>query len=234
MPDQVRAEIADGIAVVRIDRPPANALAPELLAQGAELIERLRADPPGAVVLTGAGDFFSGGVDLKLAPTLSAEEQREMVAQINGLFSGWYGFPRPVVAAVNGHAVAGGLILALCADRRIASTVGTYGLTELRVGIPYPAAAIGVVRAELDPGAARRLVLDAELLDAEALLRFGAFDELAAPDEVLERSLAVARELAALPTGAYETVKGQLRGPALEEIRAAIAEDPMSERWLAD
>lgn len=234
MPQHARVESVGEVAVVTIDRPPANALAPELLADGIQIAQELRADPPGAVVLTGAGAFFSGGMDLKLAPTLSEEEQRSIVAGINRLMTDWYGLPRPMVSAVNGHAVAGGLILALCGDRRICSPAGTYGLTELRVGVPYPVAAMGVVRAELEPRAARRLVLDAELVDAEAMLRLGAFDEIAAGDEVLERSLEVARELAALPARAYATVKHQLRGPALESMRAAVAEDPMSEEWLAE
>ena len=234
MPQHARVETKDGVAVVTIDRPPANALAPELLADGAEIVQDLLADPPDAVVLTGAGDFFSGGVDLKLAPTLSEAEQRSMVAGINRLMTDWYGFPRPLVAAVNGHAVAGGLILALCADRRIASGVGNFGLTELRVGVAYPVAAIGVVTAELEPRAARRLVLEAELLDAETLVGYGAFDEVLPPSEVLERSLDVARGLAALPSGAYETVKSQLRGAALERMRDAAADDPMSREWLTE
>ena len=234
MPRHARLETDGGIAVVTIDRPPANALAPGLLADGIQIAQELRADPPDAVVLTGAGRFFSGGMDLKLAPTLSEKEQRELVSGINRLMTDWYGLPRPVVAAVNGHAVAGGLILALCGDRRIASPTGTYGLTELRVGVPYPAAAIGVVRAELEPRAARRLVLDAGLVDAGRMLELGAFDELVPAGEVMERSLAVARELAALPSRAYETVKEQLRGSALAAMLAAVAEDPMSEEWLAD
>src|SRR5919204_1487415 len=161
---------ADGVAVVRIERPPANALSPGLLAEGVELAERLRGDLPAAVAITGSGRFFSGGVDLKLAPDLPVSDQRAMVAGINRLFCEWYDFPRPVVAAVNGHAVAGGLILALCADRRIGARGATYGLTEVRVGAPYPAAALGVVRAELGPGAARELVLGGELIDAERAL----------------------------------------------------------------
>ena len=218
--------------MVTMDRPPANALAPGFLAEGAELMEDLRADPPSAVVLTGSHGFFSGGVDLKLVPTLDEEQAREMVAGINRLFIDWYSFPRPVVAAVNGHAVAGGAILALCADRRIGAADATYGLTELRVGVPYPAAAIACVRAELAPEAARRLVLEAELIDGEAALGHGLVDELLPADAVLDRAREVAAGLAELPTGAYETVKEQLRGPVIEAMRVGAADDPMSSSWL--
>jgi enoyl-CoA hydratase len=233
MPGDLSVETNDGIAIVRMQRPPANALAPDLLDEGAELMRSLRADPPDAVVLTGAGEFFSGGVDLKLAPTLDEQGQRQMVAGINRLFIDWYSFPRPVVAAVNGHAVAGGAILALCADRRIGSDAATYGLTEVRVGIPYPAAAIGCVRAELTPAAARRLVLEAELIDAEAALGHGLVDELLPASAVLERGLQVARELATLPGATYEIVKDQLRGPAIAAMREGADNDPLSEGWIS-
>jgi enoyl-CoA hydratase len=234
MPGQVSVETTDGLAVVTMNRPPANAMAPDFLAEGADVMDGLRADPPAAVVVTGSGGFFSGGVDLKLAPTLGPDEQAEMVAGINRLFLDWYSFPRPVVAAVNGHAVAGGMILALCADRRIGAEGATYGLTELRVGVPYPAAAIGCVRAELTPAAARRLVLEAELVDGEAALGFGLVDELVPAEAVLARALEVAAGLAALPTRAYEIVKDQLRGPALEAMRAGAADDPISANWIAE
>jgi len=227
-------ERVDGVAVVRIERPPANALAPDLLAEGAELVERLRGELPDAVVITGSSGFFSGGVDLKLAPTLSLDEQRGLVAGINRLFCDWYGFPRPVVAAVNGHAVAGGLILALCADRRIGARGATYGLTEVRVGAPYPVAAMGVVRAELAPSSARELVLRGELIDGETALELGALDELLEPAAVEGRALDVARELAALPTATYEIVKEQLRGEALAAMRDRSESDPLVSGWLSD
>lgn len=227
-------EIVDGISVVRIDRPPANALAPELLDEGAELIEGLRADPPEAVVLTGSASFFSAGVDLKLVPTLSPSEQAEMVPRINRAFCDWYGFPRPVIGAVNGHAVAGGLILALCADYRVGAAGARYGLTELRVGAPYPAAAIAVVRAELPPPAVRRLVLGADLIDAPTALAWDVVDEVVEPAAVLDRALQVAREFAALPRTTYEAVKQQLRGGALERMRHDSDRDPLARGWLAD
>lgn len=230
----VATEVTDGIAIVRIQRPPANALDPALLAAGAQAVEALRARRPAAVVLTGSGDFFSGGVDLKLAPTLSADEQRAMVAGINRLFADWYALPHPVVAAVNGHAVAGGLILALCADHRVGSSSARYGLTEVRVGAPYPGAALAVVRAELAPSAVRSLVLGAELIEADQALALGLLDELTEPGEVLDRALEAARRLAALPAGTYSTVKAQLRAPALAAIATALERDPLAQGWLSE
>jgi enoyl-CoA hydratase len=232
MTELVTIEEADGVAVVRMQRPPANALSPELLAAGADVVDRLRELRPSAIVITGQGDFFSGGVDLKLAPTLSAEQQRGMVAGINRLFFDWYGLPFPVVAAVNGHAVAGGLILALCADHRVGSARASYGLTELRVGAPYPGAALAVVRAELDRGPLRRLVLGAELIDGQAALELGLVDELA--EDTVGRALEVAAELASLPASTYGTVKLQLREPALAAMRQALERDPLARGWLSD
>ena len=226
----IEIEDRDGIAVVEIDRPPANAMDLELLEAGAAVAARLRADAPPAVVVTGREGFFSAGVDLKLAPTLDADAQRRMVAGINDLFEAWYSLPLPLVAAVNGHAIAGGLILALCADYRVAGKHGKFGLTELRAGIPYPAVAIAVVRAELDPRAARRLVLEAGLSDAAAMHELGAFDEIAA--DPLARALEVAARLAALPGGAYATVKAQLRADVIERARAGP--DPVAGGWFAD
>jgi enoyl-CoA hydratase len=222
------------IAVVQIDRPPANAMDRALLAEGHALIEELLAAPPAAVVITGLPGFFSAGVDLKLAPKLDERGQREMVAGINRLFCDWYCFPRPVVAAVTGHAIAGGLILALCADFRIgAENTGRFGLTELKAGIPYPAVAMQVVRAELAPGVARRLVLGAGLAGAEEALELGLLDELVSGDP-LPRALELARELASMPAAAYALVKQQLRGETMAAARRAVADedDPMLGGWL--
>jgi enoyl-CoA hydratase len=221
------------VALVRIDHPPANAMDFELLNAGHEAREQLERDEPGAVVITGREGFFSAGVDLKLAPTLDEAGQRELVTGINRLFTGWYAFPRPVVCAVNGHAIAGGLILALCGDYRICSTEGRIGLTELRAGIPFPAAAIVAVRRELTAQAARQLVLGADLIDTTRAHELGVFDEIATPTEVVEHALKHARAMAALPREAYTRVKQQLRGPAIEEMRRAAESDPMLGGWLS-
>jgi enoyl-CoA hydratase len=154
-----------------------------------------------------------------------------MVSGINRMVLATYGQGCPVVAAVTGHAIAGGLVLALCADFRIASEAGRYGLTEVKVAVPYPQAAIGVVRAELSAGAARKLVLGSELTGAAECLALGVFDEVVPAEDVLPRALAVAGELAALPADVYARSKRDLRAPALEAMRTAAASDPLLEAW---
>jgi enoyl-CoA hydratase len=231
----VTVESRGELALVRLDRPPANAISPDLLEQLEAVRERLVADPPGAVVIAGREGFFSAGVDLKLVPTMSPGEQRAMVNGINGLVAGWYCFPRPVVAAVTGHAIAGGMVIALCADYRVGASEGKLGLTELRAGVPYPVAAIGLVRAELPAPAARALALRAHLVEPEEALRLGLVDELAGPGEVLERACDVAQEMAAFGGESYARTKRELRGETLRRIEEAVqAGDPLLEAWLGE
>ena len=215
----IRLSQHDDVTVVTIDRPPANALDPSLLKAGAEMIEQLAADPPGAVVLTGAGAFFSGGADLRAVPELSAQAQAALTRTFNLMFAGWYHFPRPVVAAVNGHAVAGGLVLALCADYRVVGPSGRFGLTEVKVGIPFPSVAMAIVQGELAPPTVRRLVFRAELFDSQTAMELDLFDELVDADRVVDRAIEVARELAALPRATYGLVKQRLRAAALDRGR---------------
>ena len=222
------------IALVRMDRPPANAMDQELLSDGRMVLHELQAADPAAVVITGRPGFFSAGVDLKLAPTLDRDGQRELVEGINRTFLDWYGFPRPVVSAVNGHAIAGGLILALTGDQRIGAGDGKLGLTELRAGIGYPAAAMAIVKAELTPPVARTLGLAAELVDMRHGLELGLIDELVEPDRLVERALEVAEGLGALPRSAYPRVKEQLRGETIAAVRAQLeaGDDPILAGWV--
>ena len=221
-----------GIAVLTADRPPANAMDVELLEAIVAAVSEAAADPPAALVVAGREGFFSAGADLKAVPGYGPEEQRAMVHGINAMALGVYALPCPVVAAVTGHAIAGGMVLALCADLRIASAAGRYGLTEVKVGVPYPQAAIAVVREELAPPALRRLAFGNALHDADTCLQLGVFDEVHPPEGVLPRALELARELAAMPGDVYARTKRDLRGGAIEAMRAAAAEDPLLDRWV--
>jgi enoyl-CoA hydratase len=222
----------DGITVITADRPPANAMNVEFLHDLVAALDTVAAEPPAAVVLAGRPGFFSAGADLKAVPAYGPDEQRQMVAGINRMALTTYGLPCPVVAAITGHAIAGGFVFALCADYRVASLQGQYGLTEVKVGVPYPVAAIGVVRAELTPQAARVLALGNRLTDAEGCVALGAFDEAVAPDAVIDRALEVASELAALPADVYARTKLDLRAAALATIGVGVESDPLLDAWV--
>jgi enoyl-CoA hydratase len=114
----------------------------------------------------------------------------------------------------------------------VASTSGRYGLTEVKVGVPYPQAALGIVRAELPAPAARLLALGNRLVDAAACVELGAFDEAVPPPQVLGRAMAVARELAAMPAGVYARTKEGLRGRTIAALRQAAESDPLREGWV--
>jgi enoyl-CoA hydratase len=222
----------DGVAVIAIDHPPANAINVKLLTELVSALESVAADRPKALVMAGRPGFFSAGVDLKAVPGYGPEEQRRMVDGINRMVLITYPMPFPVVAAVTGHAIAGGLILALCADLRVASLEGRYGLTEIRVGVPYPQAAIGVVRAELPPHAARRLVLGNGLIGGEEATRLGLFDEALPLEEVVPRAHEIAAELGAMPSDVYARTKRELRGHAFSAMEKGTASEPLLEGWV--
>jgi enoyl-CoA hydratase/carnithine racemase len=158
----------------------------------------------------------------------------QLARQTNALFARWYSLARPLVTAVNGHAVAGGMVLALCGDVRVGPTSGRFGLTEVRAGIPFPSAAMAVVRGELGPSALRRMVLRAELFDAANALALGCFDEITSDDAVLTRALEVADELASLPPRSFEAAKARVRAGAFDRDRgrfggASMARDATAE-----
>ena len=227
-------ERSDGVAVLKIDRPPANAMNLELLDDVIAALRDLAADPPAAAVISGREGFFSAGVDLKAVPGYGPDEQRRSVVAINEMALTGYALPCPVVGAITGHAIAGGLVLALCSDIRVASKEGSYGLTEVKVGVPFPKAAIGVVLAEMPPHAARVLALGNELVGGAECVRLGVFDEAVAPGAVVPRAMEIAASMAALPADVYARTKSELRAATLERLRRDAAEDPLLAGWVPE
>lgn len=140
------------VTVMRLNRPPANALELEIAQEFEAAFDATMQDPPKAIVVTGTGSFFSGGLDLKVVPSYSPEQQRAFLTVLNRAAGKLYGCPIPVVGGINGHAIAGGFVFALATDYRVGPTgAAQFGLTEARAGIPFPAAIMAIVKAELAP-----------------------------------------------------------------------------------
>ena len=236
MADMIDVVHEGPIAVVTLKRPPANAMNVEFTDEIASVFQRLGQDRSvRSLVLTGQGKSFCAGVDLKALPNSDEAYQRRMVDALNRAFHAVYACPVPVVGAINGHAIAGGLVLALCCDWRVAvNTQFLAGLTEVRVGVPYPVGAMEVVRTELAPQVARQLILFGQNMRSTAAVAAGVFDEMVEPKALLERALVKAGEFAALPPTAFAKSKRQLRSRAYEAIEAAIAgAEPLLNGWLS-
>jgi enoyl-CoA hydratase/carnithine racemase len=226
-----------GITVLSLDRPPANALNTAVLQTLDRMLDGLVAEEDTrALVLTGAGKVMSAGMDLKELQDFDAGQERAMVEWLNRSFTTLYGLPFPVIAAVNGHAIAGGLFFLLCSDYRVASESAGFGLAEVRVGVRFPVGPLEIARAELAPHALRRLMLGGRNLPAETAVRLGVVDELAPAESVMDRALAAARDYADIPPHTFAAVKAQLRGETLRRIRVAVQrkEDPMLDGWFSE
>ena len=143
----IDSRINDGIAVLTISHGKANALDIEFCDALATRFSDLRKSDAKAVVLTGQGKIFSAGVNLKRLSEGGADYIRQFLPTLHRLYDAVFFHPKPVVAAINGHAIAGGAVLACCADRRIMTRdSGRIGVTEILVGVPFPVLAFEIVR----------------------------------------------------------------------------------------
>jgi enoyl-CoA hydratase len=208
-------EVTDGVTIVRFDHPPVNALDLELL----EVIIASMRNIEGPVVITGAGRCFSAGVDLRAIVDGGAEYAERFVTALSEAFLAVFDHPAPVVAAVNGHAIAGGCVFAMCSDVRLMSA-GTIGLTELAVGVPFPVAALEICRFAMGTSVTRA-ALQAKTIDAESALARGWVDEVVPNDDLIGQAVGIARELAQYSPAVYAATKRQLHRPARTAIDAA-------------
>jgi enoyl-CoA hydratase len=222
----IERETHDDVVLLRMARGPVNALDLELLTElVAALAELSDAAPP--LVLTGAGGSFSAGVDLRRITSEPVGYVGEFLTALSAAFRAVFQYPAPTVAAVNGHAIAGGFVLAAACDHRVAAAGGArLGLSELRVGVPFPTEAVEIVRHAVGTAAATDLVLRAELVDVETAHAKGFVHEVVATEQLVEIAVAHARLRAARGAEAYLLAKRQLQHPVWENIaRSASVED---------
>jgi enoyl-CoA hydratase len=233
-PSVVEREQHGTVAVLRLHHPPVNAFDLDVGRDLEAALEAILRSDSAALVLTGTGRCFSAGLNLKVVPSYGPAEQRAMVETANRMLGRLYACPLPTVAAVNGHAIAAGLVLALTCDYRVGpADTGLFGLTEARAGIPFPGAAMAIVRAELAPAVARTLTLVARNVESERAAALGILDELVPLEEVLPRAIATAADLATMPRAGYVRIKHQLRAPTIAALEAiAGGADPMLASWL--
>lgn len=209
------------VTVLRLQHKKANALDVELCAALTD--ELAAAERAGqTLVLSGSGSIFSAGVDLFRMLAGGAGYLGAFLPALDALLERLFTYPCPVVAALNGHAMAGGWVIACACDYRVMTTGrGKAGLPELQVGVPFPPIALETVRFATPPSALQSLVFGGRLYTGEEALAAGLVEEAVPAEEVLPRALAAAESLARVPAAAFRLTKLQLRRPAAERAAAA-------------
>jgi enoyl-CoA hydratase/carnithine racemase len=198
---------------VVLSGPGKNALSTSLM-QG--LIEQLvRADGQPALV-RGEGDAFSAGLNFLEIAQLDAEGLDKFLSTLEDLLYALYNYPGPTVALVNGHAIAGGCLVAMCCDHRVAAAESKLkiGLNEVALGLRFPAPVLALARQRVAPQAFDEVILGARLYSPQEALRVGFIDEVAPAAEAVARQRLA--ELAKHPADAYLAAKRAIRGGVLD------------------
>jgi enoyl-CoA hydratase len=206
-------------------------MSPAMIERLGLLLDEVARSDARALVLTGDGKAFCAGLALPELIELDRAALRRFMAEFERVLLELFLLPMPVVAAIEGHAIAGGCVLANQCDLRVvADRPLKIGLSEVQLGIGLPALVIETLRAFLPPPSLLRVALRGELLAAPDALALGLVDELVAAPALLEHAAARARELAGVPRSAYAQVKQAWRRPIAETV--AHTSERAAEQWL--
>lgn len=224
MSDVLAYRLDGTVAVLVFDDGKANVLNDESIAALHEGLDRAQREA-GAVVVVGRPGRFSGGFDLSVMGSDVDTMQALVRSGVHLLLRIWE-FPRPVLIACTGHAVAAGAMVLLAADYRIGIEGDwSIGLNESAIGMPLPTLGVELARARLSPRFFTRAALHAELYGGEGAVEVGYLDEAVPPDELLDRAMVKARELAAFESSGYYPSKHRARRALATFVRETMADD---------
>lgn len=223
------------VTTLRIQRGKGNALNLELLEAIYESLGTLENSPARAGIITGQGSVFGAGVDLPELVAGGEDYVRKFLPMLVKVFERLARFPKPLVAAINGHAIAGGAIIALACDQRlVARGTARIGLTEIQVGVPFPAWALEIARFATPAEHFSTLICTGRTWAADDALAQGLVDEVVEPERLDERSFEVARELGGLLPETFKTTKLAVRRPLFEAVeRTAAGDAAVIDAWCS-
>jgi len=187
-----------------------------------------------ALVITGTGTTFSAGVDLRRLVDGGKAYVQDFVEALDAMLRAMFLFPKPAIAAVNGHAIAGGAIMAFACDYRLMSG-GRIGVPEALVGVPFPPLALEVVRFAVPRQHLQPILYLARTVEAAEAKMMGMIDEAVSAEALLPRAVEIAREIAGTPQDGFRLTKRQIREPFLRDAAqiASASADEIDALWAA-
>jgi enoyl-CoA hydratase len=224
------------VTILRMARGKGNAINIDLARALDDGLDRLERSQARAGIITGQGSVFSAGVDLSALVEGGPEYVQRFVPLLPRAFERLATFPKPLIGAINGHAIAGGAIIMLACDQRLlARGTAQVGLTEIRVGVLFPAWALEIARFATPPQHFPTLICTGRTWGPEEALARGLVDELVEPERLLDRACEVAEEMAAIPPATFAATKLAVRRPMLEAVRqqAVLTDASVRDQWLA-
>jgi len=212
----------DGIAAITICRGKVNAFNEPMIEEISSCFSDLERDESiRAIILGGTGKFFSFGFDIPEFLSYSKDEFIRYLTGFTGLYTRIYLYPKPVVAALNGHTIAGACMLALACDYRImVSGKAKISLNEITFGSSVFAGSVEMLRCLVGEKSAERILLTGSMYSAEEARSLGLVDELADDSHLQERAGKVAGDFARQDPVAFKSIKGLLRKPIAEKMTA--------------
>lgn len=204
---------------IRMQHPAKNALGNDLMGWLEFELERAGKEP---ILLAGTGDSFSAGLNLKEVASFDERGMEMFLRRMDDIVTRLYHHPAPTVACINGHAIAGGYVLALCCDWRVARNDPKIkiGVNEIAIGACFPPATMGVLKHRLAPHVRDRVMLGAGLSDVEEALALGLIDEVA--DDAEDAARMRIEILSSHPRASYALTKQVLRAGATDVPPAAL------------
>lgn len=224
------------VAVLRMSHGKANTIDLEFCQSIGERLEEIKDSSAKALVLIGEGNIFSAGLDLFRVLDEGSDYLQSLDPALSTVFGRLFFYPKPVVAAVNGHAIAGGCVLACTADHRImARGTGTIGLPELLVGVPLPTLAFEIMRFVTKSQRLQTMLYGGATYLPEDAASLGLVDELVEPSDLLDRAVERAEKLTTISPKVFEHTKRQIRQPVLERVRDGQSsfEPSVRDMWAA-
>jgi enoyl-CoA hydratase len=217
-------ETHNSIAIVRFAHGKVSALDAEFCTALEAEVAAIAATDLTALVLTGTGSAFSAGVDLYAVLNGGGEYTGRFLPALDTFFRTLLTFPKPLVGAINGHAIAGGCIVAAACDYRVmASGHGRIGVPELIVGVPFPALPFEIMAARLAPQVLRDLVFSGRVVEPDEAAALSLVDEVVEPDALLNRALSHAERLSRIPAATFALTKRALAERVLHGVERASA-----------